>query len=476
MTREPAPPPSSHRLSPPSPQELSQLMWRDLGGRGRAIARFRVALLLGLSAFVSLLLLMQADAWRIILFGGAVVAVSTILVAEYAWMKRPRLRPAHIPYLLGPVVVLHTAVIIITGGAESPFLVLYVVVGMMPAVIIGRVKPFLVFATIPLALLWILTIGAATELFPVFTPSFLGGGHAHGNPWFAYTQAGAFTVGMLLGGSGILTIRAVVERSAYTAATIRQELFDMMRERNRELINLSGELAHELKNPLASIQGLSTLVERKLEPGSKSKEQMGVLVAEVKRMSTRLDEFLNFSRPVVGLSSRSVLPAQLLAEVVQLHEGLAEQRDIALTVHGDGPGPITCDPRKVKQVLVNLLQNALEATPHGGTIEIRSAAGPADRVRFVIEDSGPGIAEEIRQSLFQPGATTKRGGSGLGLTIARSIAEQHGGSLGLEDRAEGGCRAVLELPTEPSPPAARADAASSPASLTVGDAEESEQP
>ena len=121
---------------------------------------------------------------------------------------------------------------------------------------------------------------------------------------------------MLIGGLVALIIRASLDRVARLAATTKLELVESMRERNAELMNLSGALAHELKNPLASIQGLSGLMARKLEPESKEAEQMGVLLGEVKRMASILDEFLNFSRPLSDLSVQSVSPDELVEDVV----------------------------------------------------------------------------------------------------------------------------------------------------------------
>jgi signal transduction histidine kinase len=234
----------------------------------------------------------------------------------------------------------------------------------------------------------------------------------------------------------------------------RHEAVATMRERNRELIGLSGALAHELKNPLASIQGLAGLLARKLPGGSREAEQMGVLLGEAKRMGTILDEFLNFSRPVSGLAVRAVSVEALVSDVALLYEGLAADRGIALELDAAGAPEVRCDPRKVKQVLVNLLQNALEAAPRGGTVTLRAKPGPDGAAVFDVEDDGSGLAEEIRAKLFRPGATTKPTGTGLGLTVARSIAEQHGGSLELRDREGGGCRAVFVLPAEPPPPPA----------------------
>ena len=434
-------------------EELSAMVWHEVSGTGRVIARARIVALLVVSVVMLALLLLDASRWRHWVFASVTGLVAVVLVRDFFWFKNRALTPRLIPYVLAPVVILHTVIIFITGGADSPFLVLYLVVGMVPAMTIGRLKPFLAMASVPMALLWLFSVGAVTGLLPNLTPDLFGPQRGFGtNAPYTYTQAVVFTAATLIGGAVILTVRAAVERTARSAAVMRHELVSTMHERNRELLSLSSELAHELKNPLASIQGLSTLVERKLAPDSKEREQMQVLIGEVKRMGATLDEFLNFSRPVAGLSARQVQPAAVMAEVIGVHEGIAHQRDVTLSFDGGAVEPILCDRRKVKQVLVNLVQNALEATPRGGAISVTIEPGPTEGVRFVIADTGPGIADEIRSRLFKPGATTKTDGSGLGLTIARAIAEQHGGTLTLDRREAGGCRAELTLPARPAEP------------------------
>jgi len=401
------------------------------------------------------LLLADGSPWRLWTMVGAVAGLSVFFVRDFFWLRDHDVTPRMIPYLILPIVVLHTALIVVTGGADSPFLVLYVVMAMVPSSTLGKPKPALALAAVPITLLWLLSIGTATHWLPPLLPTFFGGGGASRSPALLYTQALVFTAAILIGGSVLLLVRAAVERTARTAVAMRHELMDTMRERNRELLHLSGELAHELKNPLASIQGLSALLERKLTAGSKEKEQMGVLIGEVKRMGSILDEFLNFSRPATGLSIRPVRLGELAAEVAQLHEGLAQQRGIALELGLLDAEAVRCDPRKVRQVLVNLLQNALDATPRGGRISICAELGPEGSARIIVQDTGPGLAPEVRARLFEPGTTTKSGGSGLGLTIARAIAEQHGGSLVLDTGPDGGCRATLELPSQPQERSAR---------------------
>ena len=106
---------------------------------------------------------------------------------------------------------------------------------------------------------------------------------------------------------------------------------------------------------------------------------------------------------------------------------------------------VRCDPRKTKQILVNLVQNALEATPDGG--EVRVALGRQNGFATVqVMDTGCGLSSAIGDRAFEAGVTSKAAGSGLGLTIARTLAEQHGGRLRLSNRDGGGCIAEVLLP------------------------------
>jgi len=168
-------------------------------------------------------------------------------------------------------------------------------------------------------------------------------------------------------------------------------------------------------------------------------------------MQAILDEFLNFSRPLMPLSQREVGLRELVDHVVDLHEAMAGQRRVELQVLEREPIRCVCDPRKVEQILINLVQNALEATDPGTRIELELASGPAELVELRVRDAGPGLTPELRAQVFELGVSDKATGSGIGLTVARAIARQHGGELELGARADGarGCEAVLSLPRQP---------------------------
>jgi two-component system, NtrC family, sensor histidine kinase HydH len=213
-----------------------------------------------------------------------------------------------------------------------------------------------------------------------------------------------------------------------------------------DLTAWSGEMAHELKNPLTGIKGLAQLIQ--LDP-SRASERLQLLLGEVDRMRGILDEFLNFSRPLVPSGYETVDLGELCREVVAVHEGIAAARHVTLMAPADAL-EVLCDSRKIKQIVVNLVQNAIEASTDGG--EVCVVVGRENGfARVRVMDRGCGLSRAIADRAFQRGVTSKPCGSGLGLAIARKLAEQHGGGLRLTNRDGGGCIAELLLPSGDRP-------------------------
>jgi two-component system sensor histidine kinase HydH len=265
------------------------------------------------------------------------------------------------------------------------------------------------------------------------------------SPVFYVSEAAMFSAALYLGRDAGRALRHMGDDMLRRSLSMRDEMLQLHADRARELTTLSGEIAHELKNPLASLKGLTSLIA--LDPG-RAVERAAVMKGEIERMQAILQDFLNFARPLVPLQVEDTDLRELAGEVIYLHEGLALARGVALTIEPGEPLALPCDPRKVKQVLVNLVQNALDASAQGGPVSI--AFGIDGAYGWVqVRDRGLGLAAAlgpVGDGGPQAGATTKAHGSGIGLTIVRALAEQHGGRFRLANRQGGGCSAELSLP------------------------------
>ena len=193
---------------------------------------------------------------------------------------------------------------------------------------------------------------------------------------------------------------------------------------------LAAGLAHEIKNPLAGIQGALEVLRDESQDGETVRiyEEM---LAELKRVNAILYRLLESGRPAPLRLARTDL-AKLLDETAELlRPSLRRQRVELSTESASGLPLLEIDPTKIRQVLVNLIQNAAEAMQErGGKIAVRASGFPAESaVVIAVEDNGPGIAPDQLANVFEPFFTTKFTGTGLGLAISKSLVEQHGGRI-----------------------------------------------
>ncbi len=429
----------------PSEAELKELTLRELGRPLAVLLRLRWLILIAELVLVAVFVASGAAAWRTWLLGLTGTALALLATWDHRRGGQRDVTPGRILALISSVWTIHTAIIVSTGGIESPFLMLYLPVAVVAGAAIGELRLLAVLLGAQVAAVWLFAAAAALGASQVLLPEALTGGLT-ALPLWRWTAAATLTAVLPVAALFGLRIRAALDRAVVAAAFARHEALLSMRERNRALLDLSGALAHELKNPLASIAGLATLLARKQPEGGREAEQMAVLQGEVRRMALIVEEFLNFSRPVQALAVREVPLAPLLAEVVVLHEGLALARGVALQTECEPELQCACDSRKIRQILGNLVGNAIEASATGQVVRLRAVAQGETHVALTVEDDGAGLSDPVRSRLFTPGATSKALGSGLGLVIAKAIAEQHGGTLGLHNRSAGGCTATVVLP------------------------------
>jgi signal transduction histidine kinase len=427
-------------------QELATLFGRMVGAR--------VVVLPLVFALVLWLAWDEPSAWRRWVLAGGWGAATGFVVLEWLRLRRCGFTPASLPRNLHFAQVTFLVMAAASGGVGSPVLYVGVVLSMMSALFLRPLPHYLALA-VQLAAVWLFALVGARGLVPDFNLERFGGGAAVGAPaTYLYAHAAGFTLVVVMVSGSVRHLRRAFERILRRAMAAQGESLRAHAERAEELTALSGEIAHELKNPLASVKGLAGLLAQAV-PEGKGAERLAVLRREVDRMQAILDEFLNYSRPLVPLALGQHDVAALCAEVAALHEGMAQERGVAVEAAA-GEVLARCDPRKVKQVLINLVQNALDVAPAGTAVTLVAAPGPDDGAVVRVFDRGQGLDRRLGERVFEAGVTTKASGSGLGLTIARSLARQHGGDLSLEPRDGGGTVAVLTLPGRSAEPGPRA--------------------
>jgi two-component system nitrogen regulation sensor histidine kinase GlnL len=231
-------------------------------------------------------------------------------------------------------------------------------------------------------------------------------------------------------------------------------------ERALDFEALAAGLAHEIKNPLAGLQGSAELLAREAE--GPAREYAQVIAREARRVDGLVRELLDLARPA-ALQTAPVDVHEVLGDVAVLARGIPGADVVAFVERYDPSLPrVLGDAEKLKQVVLNLVRNALDALHDRpspqivfetgvASLRLRQASGRTRPLaRLSVQDNGPGIAEGMLQRLFTPFATSKPAGTGLGLAISRRIVEAHGGRIEVRNRAGGGAEANVYLPLETS--------------------------
>jgi two-component system, NtrC family, sensor histidine kinase HydH len=245
---------------------------------------------------------------------------------------------------------------------------------------------------------------------------------------------------------------STMQRLAGKTATVVQELHE-----TRQHAELSGHfaaigqfatgLAHELRNPLTSIKLLVQSAEER-QAGLAGRD-LEVLEEEIERLENLLQSFIDYARPP-SLHPQTLDADALIRQAVDFAQRRAEQHGVRIRCQSSsGAVWMRADPQKLRQLLLNLLLNAIDAQPDGGEVTVRlQAVDPPQAGLTVIEvaDRGPGLPPELGAQIFEPFVSTKEMGLGLGLSVCRRIAESHGGSLQAENRSGGGAVFRLALP------------------------------
>jgi signal transduction histidine kinase len=240
-------------------------------------------------------------------------------------------------------------------------------------------------------------------------------------------------------------VAIAIENCRLVEEKVRLERELMKQERLAELGQMAATVAHEVKNPLSAIKSIVQVM-REEETDNDRTEDLRLIVGEVDRLNRTVTQLLSFSRQAVS-DGKAVSIAELARSATRLLESDAAAAGVDLTTEVEGEAAVTGGAAAaLREVLMNLAQNAIQATPAGGRVGIRLEGHDA-RVRVEVEDTGPGIPVELRAKVREPFFTTKQRGTGLGLAIVERRLAELGGRLEIESPLDerGGTRVWAEV-------------------------------
>jgi signal transduction histidine kinase len=259
---------------------------------------------------------------------------------------------------------------------------------------------------------------------------------------------GHFWEGLLIGVIGCLVIAAIIALSAIRRFVLLERRARES-ERLAELGTLTGGLAHEIKNPLSTVQLNLQLLAEDLSPENPAHPRIINRLKTVQKETTRLreilDDFLRYAGKI-ELDRQPTDINDLLEDLVDFFLPQAQQHKAKVRLKRfDQPLIAPIDARLIKQAVLNLMLNALQAMPEGGDL-ILSASKEDGQAIIDIIDTGRGIPKEAVDKIFQAYYTSKKGGTGLGLAMTQRIVKEHGGSLNVKSEPGKGSDFTLRLP------------------------------
>jgi signal transduction histidine kinase len=215
---------------------------------------------------------------------------------------------------------------------------------------------------------------------------------------------------------------------------------------------MSAVVAHEIRNPVAGIAAGVDYLTRNVSKASPEFEGVMMIRGEIQRVNRILEDILFVARPArLKLSSEDL--AQIIENVIQRCQAQIKESHVTVSTECiENLPPLHVDRQRLEQVFTNLVINATQAMSNGGQLLLQinltraQKSNRASEVIVTIADTGPGIPVEARGRIFEPFFTTKVRGTGLGLTVAHRIIEEHGGSISVESEVAKGTRFIISLP------------------------------
>lgn len=420
--------------------QRDQLLQR---GSPRLARLVLVNVLVHVAIMVPLLVMAGLPGPRLAGIVGLIVGLAAVQLGVRRWTRSTRLVARGYLAINLVAQILLVSLMVVTGGIYSPLL---------PGLAAAVVLPTLLLGTHPLGrrltgILFGLVAIVACLPETITGPPITTWHHVA----IALTMCSwALVMSRLLA----LQLTSANEAAEEVIDRLRQERVLEAEAQTGRLQQVGARVAHELKNPLAAIKGLVQLVSRGAADGEV--ERLGAVQARVERMEAVLREYLSFSRPLEELRSEPVDLAAIAADAVGVVTARAAAAGIALEPHTRA-ADVVADGRRLREAILNLLSNALEATPRGGTVTVETRAAAGGGGVIIVRDTGRGIRPEDLARLGSSTFTTRAHGTGLGVVLARAVVLQHGGTIEYASEPGHGTTVTIALPARPpEPPTSKA--------------------
>ena len=215
---------------------------------------------------------------------------------------------------------------------------------------------------------------------------------------------------------------------------------------------IAAGMAHEIKNPLASIKGLTQVLPENLEDAEFIRKYYEIVPRQLDRINRIVEDLLDFGHPK-KLAVEEVDVAKALEETLRLVENQCRKSNIEIEKKLYSIPPILADTEKLSQAFINIILNAMQAMPKGGTLKLKAQCPSPQNVIIEISDTGKGIPEDKIHNIFDPFFTTKETGSGMGLAVTYRIIREHDGEIEVESKVGEGTTFKICLPIKPKPSA-----------------------
>lgn len=243
--------------------------------------------------------------------------------------------------------------------------------------------------------------------------------------------------------------RRATDLDSYLLDITYRKKSDLLLQQSDKL-SLVGELAagvaHEIRNPLTAIKGFAQLL--KTEDMENKTIYLDIILSEIDRIQMILTEFMTLAKPQKKQPFLQKNVIALISDVVNLLTSEAILNRVQIITHFQCQNlHILCDENQIKQAFVNFIKNAIEAMPHGGTLQIYATKVNETHVHLSFTDTGSGIPEQTLKNIGKPFFTTKQNGNGLGLMISFKIIEQHGGKVEIKSKVNQGTTFMIKIPS-----------------------------